>query len=71
MKKKLIIFGSIFVFLLLIMLPSISAVQSNTNTETPKEVSHVFEKSDIPNYIWFAIYLLILSIVNRLNREPL
>jgi len=69
MNKKIIIFGSFFVVLLLIMLPSISATQSNTDTQ--KETTKIFENLGIPHYIWFAIYILILSIANRLNRTPL
>jgi len=64
MKKKKIVIGSLLIVLLLLMLPSVSAIQLN-NAEKTKE-SYPFEKMNIPPYIWFAIFILILAIANRL-----
>jgi len=66
MKKKKIIIGSLLVVLLLLLLPSVSATQFNTTKET-KKLSYPIEKTNIPPYIWFAIFILILSIANRLQ----
>ena len=64
MKKKKIVIGSLLIVFLLLMLPSVSAMQSNKAEETRK--SYPFEKINIPPYIWFAIFILILAIANRL-----
>ena len=64
MKKKKIVIGSLLIVFLFLMLPSVSAIQFSTNEETIK--SYPFEKMNIPPYIWFAIYILILAIANRL-----
>jgi hypothetical protein len=45
-------------------LPSVSAIQFSKAEETI--TSYPFEKMNIPPYIWFAIYILILAIANRL-----
>ena len=64
MKKKEIVIGSLLIMFLFLMLPSVSAIQFSTAEETLK--SYPFEKMDIPPYIWFAIFILILAIANRL-----
>ena len=64
MKKKKIVIGSLLIVLLLFMLPSVSAMQFSTAEETKK--SYPFEKMNIPPYIWFAIYILILAIADLL-----
>jgi len=65
MKKKKIIIGSLLVVFLLFLLPSASATQFNAVKE--KKLSYPIEKTNIPPYIWFAIYILILAIANRLQ----
>jgi len=64
MKKKKIIIGSLLIAFLLLLLPSASATQFNAAKE--KKLPYPIEKSDIPPYIWFAIFILILAIANRL-----
>lgn len=64
MKKKKIVIGNLLIMFLFLMLPSISAIQFSKAEETIK--SYPFEKMNIPPYIWFAIYILILVIANRL-----
>jgi len=64
MKKKKIIVGSLLIVFLLLLLPSASAVSFNNPKE--KRVSYPIEKTDIPPYVWFAIFILILAIANRL-----
>jgi len=64
MKKKKIIIGSLLIVFLLLILPSVSAIQFNTAEETIE--SYPFKKMNIPPYIWFAIFILILAIANRL-----
>ena len=64
MKKKKIVIGSLLTVFLLLMLPSVSAMQFNTTEETRK--SYPFEKMNIPPYIWFAMFILILAIADRL-----
>jgi len=65
MKKKKIVITSLLIVFLLLLLPSVSATQFNTAKET-KKLSCPIEKTNIPPYIWFAIYILLLSIVDRL-----
>jgi len=64
MKKKKMVIVSLLIVLLLLMLPSVSAMHLNNAEKTKK--SYPFEKMNIPPYIWFAIYILILAIANRL-----
>ena len=64
MKKKKIIIGSLLIVFLLLMLPSASAMQFNKVEETRK--SYPFEKTNIPPYIWFAIFVLILALADWL-----
>jgi len=64
MKRKKIVIVSIFAVFLLLLLPSVSAVNFNTFKE--KKLSFPIEKTNIPPYIWFAIFILILAIANRL-----
>ncbi len=64
MKKKKIIIASLLIMFILLMLPSVSAKQFNVAKETIK--SYPFEKMNIPAYIWFAIFILILAIADRL-----
>jgi len=64
MKKKKIIIGSLLAVFLLLLLPSASATQFNAVKE--KKLSYPIEKTNIPPYIWFAIFVLILSIADRL-----
>lgn len=64
MKKKKIVIGSLLIVLLMLMLPSVPAMQFNNAEKTKK--SYTFEKINIPPYIWFAIFILILAIANRL-----
>ena len=64
MKKKKIIIGSLLIVLLLLMLPSVSAMQSKTAKEIRK--SYPFKKINIPPYIWFAIFVLILALADWL-----
>ena len=66
MEKKKIVITSLLIVFLLLLLPSISATQFNTAKET-KKLSCPIEKMDIPPYILFAIYILILTIANRLQ----
>ena len=65
MNKKKIIIGSLLIVFLLLLLPSASATQFNVAKE--KKLSYPIEKTNIPPYIWFAIYILILAIANRLQ----
>ena len=64
MKKKKIVIGSLLIVYLFLLLPSVSAIQSSTAEETIK--SYTFEYINIPPYIWFAIFILILAIANRI-----
>ena len=64
MKKKKIILGGLLIVFLLLMLPSVSAMQSNTAKETRK--TYPFKKMYIPPYIWFAIFILILAIADQM-----
>jgi hypothetical protein len=64
MKKKKIVIGSLLIVFLLLMLPSVPAMQFNNAEKTKK--SYPFEKMNIPPYIWFAIFILILAIADRL-----
>ena len=63
MKKKKIVFVSLLLVFLFLMLPSVSAIHFNNVEETRK--SYPFEKMDIPPYIWFAIFILILAIADH------
>ncbi len=67
MKKKKIIIVSLLIAFLLLMLPSVSAMHFNTGEETRK--SYPFEEVNIPPYIWFAIFILILALANRLMSQ--
>ena len=61
-KLKKIVILSLFIIFLLFMLPSASSIQSNT---VKKEINnHSFKEFNIPPYIWFAIFILILSLAN-------
>jgi len=64
MKKKKIVIGSLSMVLLLLMLPSVSSMQLNNVEKTKK--SYPYKKINIPPYIWFAIFILILAIANRI-----
>jgi len=44
------------------MVPSISSMQSNTVKEVIN--NHSFKEINIPPYIWFAIFILILSLAS-------
>ena len=70
MKKiKKIIIGSLFIIFLMLMLPSASSIQSDQLNLTRK--SYRFKNLYIPPYIWFAIFILILAMANRINNMEL
>lgn len=62
LKKKKIVILSLFIIFLLLMLPSVSSMQSNTVKDVIK--NPYFKEFNIPPYIWFAIFILILSLAN-------